>query len=252
MARKSTGRAVRQPKAGGQREASPTQDGTTHAPEAAAEAAVEAAAEPARRGRFRNLGALAIVAAKAATIAFGIEALLHAETGRFRGKAMRPRAIGYLGALTIVPLVWRLLPNRGRYPQALDFAVTVPLLLDAAGNGLGIYEDAHVDDLVHFANAAIVSGIAGAMVAPQVDKRWHAAAAGVGFAIAGETLWEIMEYGALKFGRADGMNLTYEDTMDDIVDSTLGAIVGGLFTLTRVERSREARERAGWRDPLGA
>jgi hypothetical protein len=40
--------------------------------------------------------------------------------------------------------------------------------------------------------------------------------------------------------------------MDDIAESTLGAIVGGLFTLTRVARSREARERVGWREPLGA
>ena len=40
--------------------------------------------------------------------------------------------------------------------------------------------------------------------------------------------------------------------MDDIIDSSLGAIAGGLFTLTRVERSREARERVGWRQPLGA
>jgi hypothetical protein len=212
----------------------------------------EAAAEPAQRGRFRNLGALAIVAAKAATITFGVDALLHADSKRFRGKAMRPRVIGYLGALAIVPLVWRLLPNRGPYPRTLDFAVTVPLLLDAAGNGLGIYEAAHVDDVVHFANAAIVSGIAGALFAPHVDKRWQAAGAGAGFAIVGETLWEIMEYGAWKFGHADGLNLTYEDTMDDIAESALGAVVGGLFTLTRVERSREARERAGWRDPLGA
>ncbi len=251
MARKPTGGAVRQPKAGDERGpgAPMTQDGPPQAPRATPKAAPAQAAD---HGRFGRLGALAVVAAKAATIAFGIEALVHSDAKRFRGKAMLPRVIGYLGALSIVPLVWRLLPNRGPYPRTLDFAVTVPLLLDAAGNGLGIYEDAHVDDVVHFANAAIVSGIAGALFAPRVDERWQAAAAGAGFAIVGETLWEIMEYGAWKFGHADGLNLTYEDTMDDIAESALGAVVGGLFTLTRVERSREARERAGWRDPLGA
>jgi hypothetical protein len=60
-----------------------------------------------------------------------------------------------------------------------------------------------------------------------------------------------MEYAALRMG-ARGMDLSYGDTMEDIIDSTLGAIVGGLFTLTRVPRSREARKRVGWRSPLGA
>jgi hypothetical protein len=72
-----------------------------------------------------------------------------------------------------------------------------------------------------------------------------------GLAITAETLWEIMEYTAMKMG-ANGMDLSYDDTMDDLIESTLGAIVGGLFTLTRVRKSREARKRAGWRSPLGA
>jgi hypothetical protein len=193
----------------------------------------------------------ALWAAKVVTVAFGIDALLHANSPRFSGKAMRVRAIGYLGALAIVPIAWRFLPDRGRYPRGLDTAVTIPLLLDAAGNGLGVYEDAHVDDIVHFANTAIASGVAGALVAPRVDERWHAALVATGLAISAETLWEIMEYTAMRMG-ANGMDLSYHDTMEDLIDSTLGAIVGGLFTLTRVPRSREARKRAGWRSPLGA
>jgi hypothetical protein len=193
----------------------------------------------------------ALVAAKAVTVAFGIDALLHADSPRFAGKAMRLRAIGYLGSLCIVPLAWRLLPNRGRYPRGLDTAVTIPLLLDAAGNGLGIYEDAHVDDVVHFANTAIAAGLAGALVAPQVDERWHAAVVATSLAISAEAVWEIMEYAAMRAG-AHGMDLSYADTMEDLIDSTLGAIVGGLFTLTRVPRSREARKRVGWRSALGA
>jgi hypothetical protein len=193
----------------------------------------------------------ALFAAKVATIAFGVDALLHPNARRFAGKGMRLRAVGYFGALMVVPLAWRLLPDRGRYPRGLDTAVTIPLLLDAAGNSLGIYQDAHVDDVVHIANAAIASGVAGALVAPRVDERWHAALVAAGLGITAETLWEIMEYTAMKMG-ANGMNLSYDDTMEDIIESTLGAIAGGLFTLTRVPRSREARKRAGWRSPLGA
>ena len=202
--------------------------------------------DPAERARW-----LALVAAKVVTIAFAVDAFMNPTDRRFKGKAMRVRAMGYIGTLFIVPIAWRLLPNRGRYPRGLDGAVTVPLLLDAAGNSLGIYEDAHVDDVVHIANAAIVSGVAGALMAPQVDERWQAALAAAGLGITGETLWEIMEYVAWRLG-ADGMNLSYSDTMDDIIESMIGAIIGGVFTLTRVPRSRQARKRVGWRAPLGA
>jgi hypothetical protein len=190
------------------------------------------------------------VAAKVLTVACAIDAVLNSDSPRLRGKAIRTRAIGYTLGLFIVPVVWRLLPDRGPYPRALDLAVTVPLLLDAGGNALGLYEDAHVDDVVHLANAAIVSGVAGALFAPRVDERWQAALAGAGVAIAAETAWEIAEYGAWRLG-ADGMNLTYEDSMDDLAESWVGAMLGALFTLTRMPRSRSDRTRAGWREPLG-
>ena len=184
-------------------------------------------------------------ALKAATIACAIDALINADSPRLRGKAIRTRAFGYTGALFIVPVLWRLLPNRGRYPRGLDLAVTVPLFLDAAGNAVGAYESAHVDDVVHFLNAAIVSGVAGALFATQTDEPWQAAMAGTGTAIAGETAWEIAEYVAMKAG-ADGMDLTYDDTMADLAESTLGAIVGGIVTWLRMPRSK-AERRKGWR-----
>jgi len=102
----------------------------------------------------------AIVATKALTIGFAVDAFINARSVRLRGKAIRTRAFGYVGGLFIVPAIWLMLPDRGRYPRALDLAVTVPLLLDAGGNSLGLYNDAHIDDLVHIANSAIVSGVA--------------------------------------------------------------------------------------------
>lgn len=194
--------------------------------------------------------AAAIVVAKSLTAAFAIDAFLNANSPRLRGKAIRTRAIGYLGAMLIVPVVWGLIPERGRYPRALDLAVAVPLLLDAAGNALDLYEEAHVDDLVHLANAAIVSGIAGALVAPHVDERWQAAVAGAGLSVVAATGWELMEYAAMRLG-ADGMDLTYADTMADLAEGVLGAALGALFTVTRVQRSRTGREEHGWRETLG-
>ena len=204
------------------------------------------------RGWQRALD-VASLATKATTLVCAVDAVVNAESPRLRGKAIRTRAVGYTLGLFIVPVVWRLLPDRGRYPRGLDLAVTTPLLVDAAGNALGLYEAAHLDDLVHFLNAAIVSGVAGALFAGQVEKPWHAAVAGTGASIAGETTWEIAEYVAMKAG-ADQMGLGYEDTMGDLIASTLGAIAGGLVTWLRMPRSKEERRRgwrhavSGWRD----
>jgi len=200
--------------------------------------------------RDRILAGL-IVISKVATIAFGIDALINHGSPRLRGKAIRLRALGYVGGLFIVPVIWRMLPDRGRYPAELDLAVTTPLFLDAAGNAFGVYETAHIDDVVHVANSAIVAGVAGALFAPRVDERWQAALAGAGVSIAAESAWESMEYVAWKLG-ADGMNLTYDDTMHDIMEGFVGAAIGALFALTRTPRSRASRRRAGWRASLGA
>ena len=111
--------------------------------------------------------AAAIVVGKAATVAFAVDAFANAESPRLRGKAIRTRAIGYAGALLVVPVLWWLLPDRGRYPRALDLAVTIPLLLDAGGNALDLYEEARIDDIVHVANSAIVAGVAGSLIRPE-------------------------------------------------------------------------------------
>lgn len=192
------------------------------------------------------------LAAKAATVAFALDALVNYREPRLRGKAIRVRAIGYTAALAIVPLAWRLLPGRrGPYPRVLDLAVTGPLLADAAGNAFGVYQRAHVDDAVHVANAAIVTGVSGSLIAAYVDEPWQAALAGAGVAVVGETLWETMEYSAMRLGQG-GMDLTYEDTMVDIIDTWIGAVIGALFLLLSTPRHRSRRTRRGWRAMLGA
>lgn len=191
---------------------------------------------------------IAIVAAKTATIACAIDGFVNADTPRLRGKAIRTRAFGYTAALFVVPAIWRVLPDRGRYPRGLDLAVTLPLLIDAAGNATGLYQEAHIDDVVHFINGAIVSAVAGSLFAMRTDEPWQAALAGTGVAITGETLWEIAEFAAMKLG-ANGMNLTYVDTVADLAESTLGAAVGGLVTWLRMPRAGADRRR-GWRNAI--
>ena len=198
-----------------------------------------------------RLWQMLIVSTKAITIAFGIDALMNHRSPRLRGKAIRTRAFGYVGGLFIVPVLWWLIPDRGRYPRELDLAVTTPLLLDAGGNAFGLYEKAHLDDVVHIANSAILAGVAGAVLAPHVDDRWQAALAGAGIAVAGESAWEVMEFIAWKLG-ANGMNLTYEDTMFDGAEGFVGAAIGAAFVQLRLPRTRPGRKLRGWRASLGA
>ena len=54
----------------------------------------------------------------------------------------------------------------------------------------------------------------------------------------------------MKLG-ADGLDLSYDDTMADLGEGFLGALLGALFTLTQVPRARSERVRHGWRGPLG-
>jgi hypothetical protein len=64
-----------------------------------------------------------------------------------------------------------------------------------------------------------------------------------GTALAG--LWEIGEWIGLKVG-AKGMDLTYDDTMTDLVETTAGALLGGIVTLLRhPSRLREVPGRRG-------
>jgi hypothetical protein len=185
---------------------------------------------------------------KSAVVALAVDAAVNSDQPRFSGKAMKVRAIGYIGGLLVVPAAWRLRGMRDPYPRELDLAVAVPLLADAGGNAIGIYQRAHVDDAIHFANGALLSGVVGALAMPRTRTAWEAGtfAAAVGTATAAG--WEIFEWIAYKLG-AKGMDLSYDDTMEDLIETTAGALLGGLITLLRhPTRLRRVPGRSG--DPI--
>ena len=177
----------------------------------------------------------AITALKGTVIALAVDAFLNSNSPRYHGKGMRLRAIGYAGGLFIAPVAWRIRGRKEPYPRALDLAITIPLLVDAGGNATGMYRRAHMDDLIHFLDGAIVSSVVGALATPRVRTSWEAAGAGAlaGGALAG--VWEIGEWIGLKVG-AKGMNLSYDDTMIDLAETMSGALLGGLVTLLRHPR----------------
>jgi hypothetical protein len=187
----------------------------------------------------------AIAVAKASVLGLAIDAFLNSDSPRFSGKGMRLRAIGYAGGLLVVPVAWRLRGRRSPYPRELDLAMTLPLLIDAGANAIGIYQRAHVDDLVHFANGALLASVVGALATPRARTSWEAA--GVAAAVSGAFggLWEIGEWIGLKAG-ARGMDLSYDDTMTDLIETMAGGGLGAIVTLLRhPSRLRDVPGRRG-------
>jgi hypothetical protein len=174
----------------------------------------------------------AIAAAKALVIALAADAFANSSSPRYRGKGMKLRAVGYTGGLMVVPFAWRLLGRKDPYPRELDLAVTLPLLADAGGNAVGIYQRAHVDDAIHFANGALLTSVVGALVSPRTKTSWEAAGIATAVGTSAAAVWEVAEWVGLKLG-AKGMDLTYDDTMADLIETTAGAALGGLVTLLR-------------------
>ena len=190
----------------------------------------------------------AITAVKAAIVALAVDAAVNSHQPRFEGKAMKVRAIGYVGTLLVVPAVWRLRGRRERYPRELDLLVALPILADAGGNAVGIYQRAHVDDAIHFANGALLSGVVGTLAAPRARTAWEAGAFAAAIGMATAAAWELFEWTAYKLG-ARGMDLNYDDTMADLLETSAGAALGGLITLLRhPSRLRRIPGRPG--DPI--
>jgi hypothetical protein len=212
-------------------EAVPVPSPSTEAPEASPIAPVTApATPPPTPGDVAWV--VAISAAKATVVALAIDAFVNSDSPRYSGKGMRIRAIGYAGGLLVVPLAWRLVGRPQPYPRELDLAVTVPLLIDAGGNAVGLYRRAHMDDLIHFIDGAIVASVAGALATPRVRTSWEAAGVGALAGTAAAGLWEIAEWIGMKLG-ARGMDLSYDDAMIDLAETSAGALLGGVITLLR-------------------
>jgi hypothetical protein len=194
-----------------------------------------------------ELAMVATAAVKVVTAACAVEGALYPEQKRYRGKAMRIRAVGYLAGLGLVPAIWLSQSHRRPYPAGADLAVSVPLMIDALGNTIGIYDDARLDDLVHGVNAAVLSSLFGAVISPHLRSRTTATLATIGFGVTGELLWELMEYTGQAIGFR-GMMLSEDDTLGDIGAAFVGTAVAAAITWIRWRPSAE-RPLLDWGTP---
>jgi hypothetical protein len=191
-----------------------------------------------------RLAILILVPVKFLTAACALAGALHPEAPRYRGKAMRIRAVGYAAALGLVPAVHAARRARGPYPAGADLAVSVPMLIDAAGNTLGIYDQDRLDDVVHAVNAGVLSSLFGAVISTHMKSRRAATTATIAFGVIGELGWEGMEYLGQTIGFR-GMALSEADTLGDIGSALVGTAFAAVVTWTRW-RPAEGAPLADW------
>lgn len=169
----------------------------------------------------RILGAVraALVAALAFSVAFP-------DLPQFEGKGMAFRAPFFLLPTAAVPLGWRLRGRREPYPYLADALVVSPFLVDTLGNALNFYNrfDA-TDDVLHAVNwVLLVAGIT-LLLLRTATPRLAVWALGYGIGAIAIIWWEAAEWLVQELGTA-GLELTYGDTIGDLVLSSTGGALG--------------------------
>ncbi len=177
-----------------------------------------------------------LIALKVALAGLLLVGAIFPSVGGFAGKGMAYRLPLFLAPALIVPIRWWLGRRHGRpYHVALDVALTVPFLLDTAGNAFGLYDHFdRTDDVLHFLNWFVLGwGVTASLRArPDTERspRWLPWTAGGGIGAIAIVLWETAEYAVMKAG-VGGLSLTYGDTIGDLLLSSAGGALGALVAV---------------------
>ena len=166
------------------------------------------------------------LAIKALLVGLLIVAVVFEDSERFAGKGFKYRLVLFSLPTVIVPIVWRLRGKRPPYPHLIDALLVMPFLLDTLGNALNFYNtyDA-TDDVLHFSTwVPLAAGLTLAVRRAHIP-RLASFAMGCGFGATAILWWEEAEYAIMQAGSM-GLNLTYGDTMGDLVLSFSGGVAG--------------------------
>ena len=152
------------------------------------------------------------------------------------GKGWPERCVGYPLAAMVVPGVWRLRGRRSRYPYLGDALLVTPFVLDLLGNLVNLYDTfAPFDDILHFANWTFLVSALVLFMAPFGLDRWNLVLLGSGFGALTIIGWEAVEWIVQKMGTT-GLQLTYDDTVGDLVLSSSGGILGAAVVAAVLDR----------------
>ena len=149
------------------------------------------------------------------------------------GKAMAARAPLFLAPAVLVPIIARV-RRWEPYPHVADALLSLPFLLDTLGNLLGVYdEDPVTDDVLHAINWVFLVAAFHAFRFRNVGDTRDAVLLGYGFGALAIVGWEAFEWVVSEdgIGGADGLSLTYGDTIGDLVLSSTGGLIGSILAV---------------------
>lgn len=170
-------------------------------------------------------------AVKLAVVGLSLYPLLDPSASHFAGKAMGARAVIYPLTTLLIPAVWLATGRPGPYPYLADIALGVPFAFDAAGNVFGWFAVRGFDALPHFVGWFCLCLAFGLATSPLIEARWVAFLLVVGFGATVDVLWELGEYLLMRSG-SSGLQLTYENTIQDLTISFLGGVTAAIVVVT--------------------
>lgn len=171
------------------------------------------------------------IAVKVVVVGLSLFPLFRRGSSHFEGKAMGVRAAVYPLAILVIPLTWVIAGRPEPYPFLADIALGLPFAIDVAANVLGLFAIPHFDAIPHFFGWFLLAVAFGLAISPLVGERWIAFGLAIGFGAVMDILWEIGEFALMRSG-ASGLELTYENTIQDLAMSQSGAAVGALAVVT--------------------
>tara|TARA_B110001454_G_scaffold111363_1_gene104571 strand:+ start:5164 stop:5751 length:588 start_codon:yes stop_codon:yes gene_type:complete len=160
------------------------------------------------------------------------------------GKGWPERCVGYPISLLIVPLVWHLRGRRVSYPHLADALFVTPFVLDLLGNLVNLFDTVEqFDDFLHFVNWTFLVAAFVMFLRPYVLARWNLVMLGSGLGAIAIVAWEGVEWVIQEMGTS-GLQLTYDDTVGDLLLSTSGGILGAALAATALTRRSDSSQAA--------
>lgn len=183
---------------------------------------------------------------KAAVVAFALVPIIRPDASHFAGKAMGVRAVLYPATTLLIPAIWLLAGRPSPYPVWADIAFGLPFAVDAGANVFGLFAIRGFDAIPHATGWFFLSIAFGLAIAPLVPERWMLFGLVVGFGAVADIIWEFGEFAMMRSG-ASGLQLTYENTIQDLVLSLAGAAVAAVVMATVLwPADGTARTLFGW------
>ncbi len=185
------------------------------------------------------------LAVKLSTVGLLAWAVLNPDLPQFSGKAFTSRAIAYPIALLVMPVGWWLVGrSRMGFPVGADILLSLPFLIDVAGNTLDLYDTiAWWDDANHLINWFLhTSAIALLLRTGPWGYRTRVLLA-FAWAVTSAVGWEFAEFVTFVPGSPEAAT-AYADTLLDMALGMVGGgiaaiIVGRVPTRLRDERVRD-------------